>query len=197
MAVQEIKREIKVPDLLSLDDPNAREKFDSANYSIVEKHVTTLILSRLLVFQAFFEALPQITSMSHRRLWLLAQTHPSLFFGSDVFTIIYTALHPRYHPSWSTKIRYDTSSQHYLQELEFKYVVDDTQIPMKELPSAFLSSESDGRTGRPLLTAIIRTFTKVTGGSQIILSGTKFSRETVEREMYTGVLKPYQWQVYF
>jgi hypothetical protein len=87
-AVAKIQSQIRVSDLSSLDDPEQKKALDEENTAIVERHTDTLILSHLLVLQTFFKALPPNRTMFHYRLWLLAQTHPTLLFGFDVFAAI-------------------------------------------------------------------------------------------------------------
>jgi hypothetical protein len=130
--------------------------------------------------------------MSHCRLWLLAQTHPSLVFGSDVFSDIYSGLHMHYHPSWIPKLRLQTDVKLY-RELGFCYVLDDAQIPGRELSNAFLDSRFHNTL--PVLRPLCGTLSRIAGGAQLILAGTRFSRPTIEEAYGSAVLKPYQWIV--
>jgi hypothetical protein len=192
-AVARIQSQIFVSDLSSLNDPEYKKALDEENTAIVERHIVTLILSRLLVFQAFFKALPPNRTMFHYRLWLLAQTHPTLLFGLDVFAAIYSRLQAHYHSSWIPKLKAQTGSELHM-ELGFCYVIDEAQIPARELSKAFL--DSSVQDARPMLRPLVGTLSKVASTAQLILAGTSFSGAALGQATGSAIQMDLRWVTY-
>lgn len=186
--LKQLKSELKCQDL-DLIQVNEKIPMASANTATAEGHFAALILARMLIFRAFLAGLPKPYSMLHRRLWLLAQTHPSLVLGSDLFQSIRMTLHPHIGSQW---LRFINEFSTVLPELSL-CVLDEAQTAVATLPNAFLNSiEKDLRPLlRPLLTAL-----QTIGKSKLIVTGTGFSKTTMEDAVKSHNLKQEKWNIF-
>jgi hypothetical protein len=163
------------------------------NDDIVLKYFGSVLLSRLLIMEAFIKALPEKRTDEHRRLWLLAQTHPKAVFGYDLPAQLYRALTLRYNrPAFHSEMTRISDALRKSDKLF--YVLDAAQGAAELHPGAFRGANGEPRA---VLKHLVRVITRsctdrlmLVDQISIVVSGTDNFSKSLDGELPHPLGKP-------
>jgi hypothetical protein len=172
------------------DDVGAPER----NNEIAKAQIAKVILSRLIVLDAFLDAALELGGVTHahKGLWTMLQVYPELLepYESDVFLFIFNQLVGSFHVD--TVQHFISSHIHAIREKiagGVVYVLDEAQSTVTRYLGAFVSSISSPR---PVLKPILQCL----GGSCLIVSGTDISLGDLIPVLTSGVAKAPEYRLF-
>lgn len=147
------------PDPSQASGHEEQERLACENSQIAKHHISAFLLSRLLVFRAFTNALTEEPTTKHYRLWLLVQTHPTLASAGTQF--------------YQREAR--SLSDRFQRKYKFFYVIDEAQLAAEMQTTAYWNKD---RTSPPLLRQLVGAIETLCPSSKnltLVLTGTGFS----------------------
>jgi hypothetical protein len=192
-----------IPNVLKSDDPQVALEGNESNEKIAFNLLYRVLVARWLVLQTFIEVAKEQYNGDVpddlKYAWLLFQIlqfphingiHVLEAFTSQALkgasTWLLTDLLVELGPSNVLGSAFDNNLH------QFYYVLDEAQAAGKQYMGGF--TDMHGKTARPVLCPIIRTWGRHRGPIRFIVSSTGFSLELFTTVLGSGVVKEKPWQ---